>query len=158
MSTGIRTTLVSPSTQTNRQMTMIRYGCRTANEGIEVTYLHFWWARPSFGETSSPGLYCPRLPKITDSFSSRPEVISTSVADCSPKVTLRLSILFPGPTTMTIPFPFFRGLDCLDRHGQNIRGGVEGNLYGGVHSGNQFVFGIRNIHFGMHGSRRSVSI
>ena len=36
MSTGMWTTLVSPSTQTNRQTTMMKYGCRMENDGIET--------------------------------------------------------------------------------------------------------------------------
>src|ERR1700747_2334115 len=38
MSTGIWMTLVMPSTQINRQRTMMKYGCRNENVGIKKLY------------------------------------------------------------------------------------------------------------------------
>jgi hypothetical protein len=41
MSTGIWTMLVTPSTQTNKHRTIMKYGCRNENVGIEK--LHPYW-------------------------------------------------------------------------------------------------------------------
>src|SRR5271170_4515572 len=38
ISTGIRTMLVNPRTTTNRQKTIIRYGWRTAKDGMVLSY------------------------------------------------------------------------------------------------------------------------
>ena len=95
---------------------------------------------------------------MTVSFSCRPEVISTSVADCSPSATSRLSILLSRSHNQHDALPFLAGLDRLNGHGQDFCGGVERNFYGGVHSGDQFVFGIGNIHFGVHGPRGHIDL
>src|ERR1700678_4563729 len=53
---------------------------------------------------------------------------------------------------------FLRRLHHLNQKSKNVRGGVQRNQYGRIHSRHQFILGIWNVNFGEHGARLLVDL
>ena len=92
------------------------------------------------------------------SFSCRPEVISYVGRGLQTHSHVTPFNLVSRSHNENDSLPFTSTLKCLNRHGQNFCGGVERNFHGGVHSGDQFVFGVGNIYFGVHGPRSHIDL
>src|SRR5580692_2115720 len=153
MSTGMRATLLTPSTKTMRQATMIRYGVRMAKPDMQLVPLREWSAG-SAGSRQT-GLYFLSVMKFGMVAGNDDVAWIRSGEDLDILRRLDAGVYFLCPhytitTDKEEPLVVSRAIDGPGGNRTGIGGLCRTQSYLGIHSGNQRQLGVLDIDLRSH--------